>query len=171
MAGFGEVPSATKVASVFIGLGFLLFVVGFGVPYWEKFTFGGYGGLWKICSKVLGIEGCKYYTDLGDVGKNTYLPDWFESVRVFESVGLVAAIISLVFLVLYTCISKTAGNKIVALLTAIITLGAGAVILLGVIIFGSKKDMDYLDWAFGLAVVGGCFYVISGVLLFVSMCS
>ncbi|XP_061183274.1 uncharacterized protein LOC133191542 [Saccostrea echinata] len=170
MAG-GNAPAASKVASVFIGLGFLLFVVGFGAPYWEKFVLGGNGGLWQRCGAFLGLDGCKYYTDLDDVGKDTYLPDWFESVRVFEAIGLVAALVGLVFLVLYVCVSKTSGNKIVALLTAIVTLGTGGVILLGVIIFGSNKDTDYLDWAFALAAVGGCFYVIAGVLLFVSMCS
>ncbi|XP_062583352.1 uncharacterized protein LOC134261640 [Saccostrea cucullata] len=170
MAG-GNAPAASKVASVFIGLGFLLFVVGFGAPYWEEFILGGHGGLWQRCGAFLGLDGCKYYTDLDDVGKDTFLPDWFESVRVFEAIGLVAALVGLVFLLLYVCVSKTAGNKIVALLTAIITLGTGGVILLGVIIFGSNKDTDNLDWAFALAAVGGCFYVIAGVLLFVSMCS
>ncbi|XP_048728210.1 uncharacterized protein LOC125646103 [Ostrea edulis] len=171
MAGFGNAPAATKVATLLIGVGFLLFVVGFGAPYWEKFLFGGHGGLWQRCGIVLGLGECTYYTDLDQVGKDTYLPDWFESVRVFEAIGLVAALVGLLFLVLYTCVSKTAGNKIVALLTAILTLGTGGVILLGVIIFGSNKDIDFLDWAFALVTVGGCLYVISGILLFVSMCS
>lgn len=124
--------------------------------------------------------------------------DWFESTRVFEAIGLIAAIVGLLFLVLYTCVSKTSGNKIVAFLTAILTLGTGTafkrcirlinhmmikffltalyfitggVIMLGVIIYGSKVDTDYLQWAFALAAASGCLYVISGVLLFVSMCS
>uniref|UniRef100_A0A8W8NF26 Uncharacterized protein n=1 Tax=Magallana gigas TaxID=29159 RepID=A0A8W8NF26_MAGGI len=99
------------------------------------------------------------------------IPDWFESTRVFEAIGLIAAIVGLLFLVLYTCVSKTSGNKIVAFLTAILTLGTGGVIMLGVIIYGSKVDTDYLQWAFALTTASGCLYVISGILLFVSMCS
>lgn len=47
----------------------------------------------------------------------------------------------------------------------------GGVIMLGVIIYGSKVDTDYLQWAFALTTASGCLYVISGILLFVSMCS
>lgn len=43
--------------------------------------------------------------------------------------------------------------------------------MLGVIIYGSKVDTDYLQWAFALTTASGCLYVISGILLFVSMCS
>lgn len=133
-------------------------------------------------------------------GSFVLVPDWFESTRVFEAIGLIAAIVGLLFLVLYTCVSKTSGNKIVAFLTAILTLGTGktfnwcirlishimivlfflialfffitgGVIMLGVIIYGSKVDTDYLQWAFALTAASGCLYVISGILLFVSMCS
>lgn len=104
-------------------------------------------------------------------GSFVLVPDWFESTRVFEAIGLIAAIVGLLFLVLYTCVSKTSGNKIVAFLTAILTLGTGGVIMLGVIIYGSKVDTDYLQWAFALTTASGCLYVISGILLFVSMCS
>lgn len=58
-------------------------------------------------------------------GSFVLVPDWFESTRVFEAIGLIAAIVGLLFLVLYTCVSKTSGNKIVAFLTAILTLGTG----------------------------------------------
>nr|XP_022325837.1 uncharacterized protein LOC111125879 [Crassostrea virginica] len=121
MAGLGNAPAATKVATIFIGIGFIVFVVGFGAPYWRKFGIGGNAGLWQSCGAFFGLDGCSYFTDLDEVGKNTYLPDWFESVRVFEAIGLVAAIVGLLFLALYTCVSKTSGNKVVAFLTAILT--------------------------------------------------
>lgn len=171
MAGLGNAPAATKVATIFIIIAFIVFLVGFGAPYWRTYFTGGNSGLWQRCGIVLGLDGCSYYTDLDEVAKDTYLPDWFESTRVFEAIGLVAAIVGLVFLVLYTCVSKTSGNKIVAFLTAILTLGTGGVIMLGVIIYGSKVDTDDLSWAFALATASGCLYVISGILLFVSMCS
>lgn len=171
MAGLGNAPVATKVATVFIIIAFVVFLVGFGAPYWRKYPLGGHSGLWQSCGLFLGLDGCSYYTDLDELGKDTYLSDWFESTRVFEAIGLIAAIVGLLFLVLYTCVSKTSGNKIVAFLTATLTLGTGGVIMLGVIIYGSKVDTDYLQWAFALAAASGCLYVISGVLLFVSMCS
>lgn len=42
--------------------------------------------------------------------------------------------------------------------------------MLGVIIYGLKVDMDYLQWVFVLIIVSGCFYVILGIFFFVSMC-
>ena len=43
----------------------------------------------------------------------------------FEALGLVAAIVELLFLALYTCLSKTSGNKIVGFCTTFLTLGTG----------------------------------------------
>ena len=51
--------------------------------------------------------------------------DWFLSVQVFEAIGLVAAFVGLLFLALYTCVSKTSGNKIVGFCTTFLTLGTG----------------------------------------------
>lgn len=49
MVEFGNVPAATKIAIILIGIGFIVFVVGFGAPYWTVFGILGYKGLWQEC--------------------------------------------------------------------------------------------------------------------------
>lgn len=72
MAGLGNAPAATKVATVFIVIAFVVFLVGFGAPYWRKYPLGGHSGLWQSCGLFLGLDGCRYYTDLDELGKDTY---------------------------------------------------------------------------------------------------
>ena len=69
--GLGDAALATKLALLFIFLGFIVHVIGFGAPYWQVVlsTDFYHGGLWQTCT--LGIcqdfdtdqltnVGCKY---------------------------------------------------------------------------------------------------------------
>ena len=51
--------------------------------------------------------------------------DWFHATRAFEVIGILLSLAAVIFLVLYTCVPKTSGSKIVAILTAITLFGAG----------------------------------------------
>lgn len=161
MAGFGDAPGVVKVAFVCIFLGFVLNIVGFALPYWTS-SFLGHQGLWQYC--------------FGDgIGDNCYkhniLSDWFESVRTFEAIGFIASIVTVLFVILYVCVSKTSGSKIVAILSSLLSIGTAGVVLLGIFIYLGKMDLDYISWALGLSVAGGILFGLSGILLIISICS
>ena len=58
MVEFGNVPAATKIAIILIGIGFIVFVVGFGAPYWTVFGILGHEGLWQRCWTFHGTFRC-----------------------------------------------------------------------------------------------------------------
>ena len=49
--GLGDAALATKLALLFIFLGFIVHIIGFGAPYWQILgsTDLYHGGLWQIC--------------------------------------------------------------------------------------------------------------------------
>ena len=53
-----NVPAATKIAIILIGIGFIVFVVGFGAPYWTVYGIFGHGGLWQGCWNYHGTFRC-----------------------------------------------------------------------------------------------------------------
>lgn len=89
MVELGNAPAATKVATVFIIIAFVVFLVGFGAPYWRDYPLGGNSGLWQSCGLFLGLDGCSYFTDLDEVGKDSYrtykyCPDhFFFQIQIF----------------------------------------------------------------------------------------
>ena len=58
MVEFGNVPAATKIAIILIGIGFIVFLVGFGAPYWTVFGILGHEGLWQRCWTYHGTFRC-----------------------------------------------------------------------------------------------------------------
>ncbi|KAK3087285.1 hypothetical protein FSP39_004133, partial [Pinctada imbricata] len=95
----------------------------------------------------------------------------FAAVRTFEAIGFLATLGAIFFLILYTCVPKTSGSKIVAILTTLALFGACGCIMIGVIIYGSNNNTDYLSWAFALSCVGGILFGVAGLLTVVSMCA
>lgn len=146
--GFNEASLLLKVGLVLMGLGLLLDLIGFVSDYWSAAdtVYGtAHNGLWDVA----------------------YPPSWFEAVQAFETIGFIAAIASLVLVILYIFVPATAGKKIVFILSMLACFAAAGCIILGIIIYGAK--MDNLSWSFVLCTIAGIIFGISGILLIVDM--
>lgn len=144
---------------MFILIGFIVHIIGFGAPYWQVVG-SKYKGLWQDCSNVCSKIDIDDFTKLG-------FNNWLQTVRTFECVGLIGSFVVIVFIGLYICVGSCSGRKCIAILNVILCFATGGVIIVAIIIYGSKTD--HLDWAFGLATGGGVCYVIAGIFLIVSM--
>ena len=161
--GLGDAALATKLALLFIFLGFIVHIIGFGAPYWQILgsTDLYHGGLWQIC--ILGH--CQDFNT--DQLTNIGFDNWFQAVRTFECFGVIGSIAVIVFVALYICVGTCSGSKCIAILNVILCFATGGVILIAIIIYGSKKDG--LDWAYGLTTAGGVSYIIAGIFIIISM--
>lgn len=161
--GLGDSALATKLALLFIFIGFVIHIIGFGAPYWQ--VIGSvdiyHGGLWQICALTI----CNEF-DAGDLTKIGF-DNWFQAVRTLECFGLIGSLAVIVFVLLFVCITRCTASKCIAILNVILCFVTGCFILVAIIVYGSKTD--HLDWAFGLTTGGGVCYVLAGIFLIVSM--
>lgn len=172
-----QIATSTKIAFALLGIGFLFFLIGFCAPYWHLHKWenrvGGekrsiYYGIWRYC-----IEEQKYRASPYDFCYNmvstTYGVDYVRATQFFETVGFLAALVSLVLLILAVCIVSCKNRKILPILSAVFSIVAAGCILLGAIIFGAQDyEKYYLSWAFALTIIGGIFFGVAGVLILVA---
>jgi hypothetical protein len=57
-----------------------------------------------------------------------YISGWFEATQASETLGFIAAIVTLVLIVLYVFVPQTSGKKIVLILAMLACLAAGKVL-------------------------------------------
>ncbi|CAC5373819.1 unnamed protein product [Mytilus coruscus] len=159
--GLGDAALAIKLALIFVIVGFLLHIIGFGAPYWSSGIFGSVG-LWQSCSKI--TDSCSSI----DTDIKLGVGDWFTATRTFECFGLIGSIACLVFIGIFICVGRCSGSKCIAVFNVILLLGTGACILIAIIIYASESNN--LAWAFGLATTGGVCFALAGIFMIVSMC-
>ncbi|XP_021377531.1 uncharacterized protein LOC110465780 isoform X2 [Mizuhopecten yessoensis] len=158
MGGVAESPT-NLVALLMIAVGFVLNTIGFAAPYWVTSPLGSRFGLWMYCDF---LDNC-YQWDSDGI---TFAK--FEQIRAFEGLGFVGTLAVLLFTVLYLCVPKVSGNKILGILDVLVCFASAGAILIGVIIFGSEQSN--LGWAFGLSTAGGILFGLAGVLIILAMC-
>ncbi|XP_063406720.1 uncharacterized protein LOC134690657 [Mytilus trossulus] len=159
--GLSDAALAIKLALIFIIVGFLLHIIGFGAPYWsDNIAFN--RGLWQSCSKI--TDSCSSVnTDV-----NFGFGDYLTATKTFECFGLIGSIACLVLIGIFICVGRCSGSKCIAVFNVIALLGTGACILIAIIIFASESNN--LAWAFGLATTGGVCFALAGIFMIVSMC-
>ncbi|XP_069105582.1 uncharacterized protein [Argopecten irradians] len=158
MAGVSESPKSL-VALLMIAVGFVLNTIGFAAPYWVSSALGSRYGLWMYCDF---LNNCHQWDSNGITFAK------FDQVRAFEGLGFVGTLVVLFFTVLYICVPKVAGNKILGILDVLVCLASSGAILIGVVIFGTEHND--LGWAFALSTTGGALFALAGILLIFAMC-
>ncbi|XP_033727212.1 uncharacterized protein LOC117316641 [Pecten maximus] len=158
MGGVGESPKSL-VALLMIAVGFVLNTIGFAAPYWVTVSLGSRFGLWMYCDF---LDNCHQWDSDGITFAK------FDQVRAFEGLGFVGTLVVLFFTVLYICVPKVAGNKILGILDVLVCFASAGAILIGVVIFGTEHSD--LGWAFGLSTAGGVLFGLAGVLLILTLC-
>ncbi|XP_025091382.1 uncharacterized protein LOC112562362 isoform X1 [Pomacea canaliculata] len=164
------------VAFVLLGIGLLLHIIGFAVPQWhdqewmtsERYLVRVTYGLWRYCynswhRRSMDPEVCTSIVD------SQYDRGYTRATQFFETVGLIAAIASIVLLLLGVCVATCRDRRILPILSGICSIAAAGCILLGTVIFGANDaEEDHLSWAFALCIVGGIFFGVAGVLIIVA---
>ncbi|XP_067670434.1 uncharacterized protein [Haliotis asinina] len=156
----------SKSLPVFLGLSFVayvLLVTGFFVPYWiGNNTLGIYSGLWfaRICTS----QECQnlWYTD--HVDRTPEVERW-DVIRAFETLAVIAGIVSLVFGVLMnTMRHKTLKSRHVTQGMFFATsLFAGLMAIVGVLVFIATVPRADMMWAASLPALGGLLSVTCGI--------
>ncbi|KAL8580177.1 hypothetical protein ACOMHN_059150 [Nucella lapillus] len=171
-----EVRQPIRLGFILLGLGFLFHTLGLASPYWhehEEVTFGKRSrtnyGLWRWCVEEERYRNIPYDYCFSMLDGGQYDRDYIRATQFFETVGFLAAIASIILLLLGVCITSCRDKRILPILAGIAAAGAAGCIILGCIIFGAKDyEKPHLSWAFALAIVGGIFYGLAGVLVFVA---
>ncbi|XP_071144149.1 uncharacterized protein [Mytilus edulis] len=157
--GLSDAALAIKLSLIFIIVGFLLHIIGFGAPYWSSNSVV-HRGLWQYCI----MDSCSSIDTDIKVG----FGDWLTATKTFECFGLIGSIACLVLIGIFICVGRCSGSKCIAVFNVIVLLGTGACILIAIIIYASEAGN--LAWAFGLATTGGVCFALAGIFMIVSMC-
>ncbi|XP_053398874.1 uncharacterized protein LOC123558191 [Mercenaria mercenaria] len=179
---FSSTSCSLKYASVILLVVLILHIIGFSLPRWVTVEFnisvdekvrtenGYHAGLWQHC-------GCAsvFYSGVCLCFSRTNDPAWFKMVQVAETLGLIGLIISMFLSLALMCYKQNKKYKIINL---IIVLISGALLLIGVIVFGIKtkenlKELSNysdavefkggygeLSYAFVLCTVAGCVCIV-----------
>ncbi|XP_045203452.2 uncharacterized protein LOC123556633 [Mercenaria mercenaria] len=177
---FSSSSCSLKAASVILLAVLILHIIGFSLPRWVTVEFnisryetvrtgGGYhAGLWQHCSCASVLDVCLCFSRTND-------PAWFKMVQVAETLGLIGLIISVFLSLALMCYKQNKNYKITNL---IIMLISGALLLIGVIVFGIKtkeglkelknypgavefkEGYGELTYAFVLCTVAGCICIV-----------
>ncbi|XP_041361696.1 claudin domain-containing protein 2-like isoform X2 [Gigantopelta aegis] len=135
-------------------IGLTLHVMGMATPNWvvQKWK---YAGLWS--------EHSTWIMTYGQVSSlvTKPVPSWIRGVQAVAILGAVAAILSIVFLL----ISLKRPEKRVFIVSGVAAISAGFLIIVGVLTYG----VQYLgwakfsfSWAFFLEIAAGCIMIIAG---------
>ncbi|XP_014771018.1 uncharacterized protein LOC106869694 isoform X1 [Octopus bimaculoides] len=152
-----------KIALASHFFGTLMFLVGFSTYAWLQETLKGNTisvGLWKTrsCDRN---GGCITFDSV-----SSHSQDWFKACQALEILGLIALLLAFIILFLYMFVETCRGRN--ALLAIMICTFAGvAFIIIGVIIFNTKKGSSLYEigWSMGLAIAGAVFAFIAGVMV------
>ncbi|XP_052791416.1 uncharacterized protein LOC128225580 [Mya arenaria] len=177
-------PSSTaaqRTGALLLAVTTVVHVVGYSTNYWRgvridlfNFQFESFSGLWKHCY-CSGTCGCENVgTDLPDkpiFGLQTVraevdkfggsISDWMRTVQILESVGLCSLVLTAVLVALTM---KSARCNILRPFSAIAALSSAALILVGLVIYGSHVNGE-LHYSFGLCCAGVVFAFITSLLL------
>ncbi|CAI9723971.1 XP_029637759.1uncharacterized protein LOC115213003 isoform X2 [Octopus vulgaris] len=147
-----------NIALAFLSLGLLLFIIGFSTSHWVVYGHQ-HTGLWekffcthRVCYEVSAVS--------------RHNADWFKACQALETLGLIALLLAFIILFLYMFVETCRGRN--ALLAIMICTFAGvAFIIIGVIIFNTKKagSLYEIGWSMGLAIAGAVFAFIAGVMV------
>lgn len=183
------IPVTVKIAFVVLAVGLIIFLVGFGSPYWYyreiyQSPYGRRGmymegeehmGLWKYChdfyswarnrqSAKVHVQSCGNLLGTAE----TRLNDELRATQFFETAGFLAILPAILLLVLSVFIDSCKERRILPILSAVFALLSAGCIIIGAIIFGATDLFkDYLSWAFALSIVGGVLFGVSGVLIII----
>ncbi|KAJ8322217.1 hypothetical protein KUTeg_000688 [Tegillarca granosa] len=160
MAGFGSAPTLVKVFFILLIVGILFHIVGFATPYWSDDDYYSHNGLWRSCYYRHVYHGQQCF-------KTNFSASWFEATQAFQVIGLVAAFIGLILVILFIFVTQTSNNRTVYIIGMVAVLVAAGCTILSIIIFGSK--VSALSWSFALAVIGGILYGVAGLLMLINM--
>ncbi|KAK6181095.1 hypothetical protein SNE40_009027 [Patella caerulea] len=134
--------------------GFCLTVAGLITDSWYVYYYAGrvriQEGMWK--RYFLGVE--RDQTDAVTV-----------TARAFVIMGILFGVVCCILLIIFMDSRKT---KMVRMLSAMSSFLAGILILIGVFIFDTYFNPDY-SYSFFLALFGGLFYLVTGILVLVDM--
>ncbi|KAK7113444.1 uncharacterized protein [Littorina saxatilis] len=144
-----------RVAFVCAVASSVFFIVAFASPAWTNTK-----GLWMECSPSHWM--CATHHRLGN-----QLPAWFDAVRGFECLALVAIILCVMEELYIDFLTQPSPDRRVA---EVLALAAGTLGLVGCILFaaftpvtgsGSRgiTHSTYLSWGFGLATTSSCFLI------------
>lgn len=165
--------SLTKVGKVGLGIfvvGVVVFVVGFSVPYWVAFETSKWRfGLWEAC--VSGWQSSTYCVSTLSEDFRAFpdLPGWFKGTQACACFALLSIIADIVLRGLF--IAKKLKHFL--LISVVLDIAAGALALLGAVIFGSeinKYDHISLSWGFAFDIIGGILLGGSAVCFFIEYC-
>jgi len=186
------IPVSYKVAFVLLAIGLIVFLIGFGTPYWyyrdiprQPYSFSRnnrqymegeeHMGLWRYCHDIKVWFGARPHTKthiqncgnlLGTAGQR--LIGELRATQFFETAGFLAILPAILLLVLGVCIESCKDRRILPILSAVCCLASAGCIIIGSIIFGSYAFYkDYLSWSFAVTIVGGILFGVSGVLIIV----
>ncbi|XP_062567681.1 uncharacterized protein LOC134229914 isoform X1 [Saccostrea cucullata] len=152
MAGFGSASLVVKITFICVIVAVLFHLVGFSTAYWSNWTgyvYSHHWGLWKICQPYC------YSVSSGS--------GWFGATQAFETIGLIGGFVGLILIILYIFIDKTAGNRVLFIISLVAVGIAAGSTLLGVIIYGANGSA--LSWSFALAVIAGLIYGVATALM------
>ncbi|CAG2238759.1 unnamed protein product [Mytilus edulis] len=130
----------------------IVHLVGFSTAYWSHGEDFYHTGLWLLCG--INKHRCQYLP---------YHAAWFEATQALETLGLFAAFLALVFLVLFIFHPQSTSNKAIFIIGMVSTFVAAGFTVLGIVIYGAK-NRD-LSWSYGLTVIAGAMYTGSGILM------
>ncbi|KAJ8321774.1 hypothetical protein KUTeg_000245 [Tegillarca granosa] len=116
-AGWGKAPILLRIVIVTCVVSFVTLIIGYSTPLWfshpgaipinlyglsgiSKTIYVDHLGLWQACG---GGHGC--------IGITVQIPAYLGATRAFESMGLIAMLFTLVFIVLFVWIPSFAGNN------------------------------------------------------------
>ncbi|XP_063419238.1 uncharacterized protein LOC134702075 [Mytilus trossulus] len=149
MYDFKKIVTLIRTFFFVFVVGFTFHVLGFGTPYWSVDKYSS-KGLWNNCYTFICLSNC---SDLA----------WFEATQALETLGLFAAFLALVFLVLFIFHPQSSSNKAIFIIGMVSTFVAAGFTVLGIVIYGAK-NRD-LSWSYGLTVIAGAMYTGSGILM------
>lgn len=135
----------------------IVHLIGFSTSYWSHGEDFYHNGLWQLC----GLNKQRYCRYL------PYDAAWFEATQALETLGLFAAFLSLVLLVLFIFHPQSTTNKAILIVATVSTFVAACFTVLGVVIYGTKNGD--LSWSYGVTVLAGILYTGSGILMVIHL--
>lgn len=169
-------------AIVVLILGGILHIVAIASPYWhvtsailyngQTLRVGNFG-LWVECLSTTGVTACNSPGIADDA--------WMGAVRAMAILGMLTGSGALVTLGLYTFLRLETWSRVLKLSAIGACIGAGVLILIGAIIYGSSagdgkyppaqfnsalsRRMVYtMSWSFGLSITGAILCFVSAIL-------
>ncbi|XP_067673059.1 uncharacterized protein [Haliotis asinina] len=157
MKGWVLKSCSYRLACGGIVLGFLQFVVGFGLPAWKRDAHN-ISGLWQNCTDSLKCESYSTHSRGG----------WFDAVRAVEAVALVSYCLCLFILCELNCTSRnihTVSCDRIGLPALCIC--TGVIGLAGAVVYAVYEADGHSTFSSGLylVLVGSAFCLLCGILL------